>query len=178
MILQAFTKNYQESVKTNKMNLKEFLAATDYFKFNKQGQLNLPPRDVKPGDSPANESAPVESNKANFDVSHLLNSRRDNSANAHPSFSHSQPLTLPPHKSQLRNSKGALLTPEQQQRALNKQTAQSANENKMLFWDEQYRLVLEALKANNYAPNSTCAQLGISSRSLSKTILLYALIGS
>jgi hypothetical protein len=48
------------------------------------------------------------------------------------------------------------------------------SENKMHFWDEQYRLVLGALKSHHYDATSTCAALGISTRALSKTILLYA----
>jgi transcriptional regulator with PAS, ATPase and Fis domain len=45
--------------------------------------------------------------------------------------------------------------------------------NKMQFWNVQYQLVLEALKANNFDSEKTCLALGISLRALSKTILLY-----
>jgi len=43
--------------------------------------------------------------------------------------------------------------------------------NKMQFWNVQYKLVLEALKANSYDSYKTATELGISVRALSKTIL-------
>jgi hypothetical protein len=43
--------------------------------------------------------------------------------------------------------------------------------NKMQFWNVQYKLVLEALKTHSYDRYKTAAALGITIRSLSKTIL-------
>lgn len=48
---------------------------------------------------------------------------------------------------------------------------QGTHGNKMQFWNVQYKLVLEALKANSYDSYKTATSLGITLRSLSKTIL-------
>jgi hypothetical protein len=182
-LLQEFKNNFAKPIKTENMNLKEFLAATDYLKFDQRsGKFQS---DNKKRES-LNAGQPTPSTSSNTnakppartpDVSHLLNTNAKPNQSNHPAFSRYSQLSSPLSSQQHQQA------PQPQQQSQSNTTSDksrpqthSAKENKMLFWDEQYRMVLEALKSSRYDPTLTCQTLGISTRALSKTILLYVIV--